>query len=60
MDVVAATDEIPSKALSCSTFIEMSNPLEDFENSMYHVGCIKTGLEESRMSLSRNKKVSML
>ena len=32
MDVEAATDEIPSKALFCSPLIEVSNHYQDMEN----------------------------
>ena len=53
MDVEAATDEIPSKALSCSPLIEISNLLEEFDNFIMVWLQWKTGLKESRMSLSR-------
>ena len=32
MDFEAATDEIPSKALSCNPLIEISNHYEEIEN----------------------------
>ena len=60
MDFEAATDEIPSKALSCSPLIEISNLLEEFENFIMVWLQWKTGLKESRMSLSRKMQVLIL